>query len=72
MHTFIWFSHCAAVYHLYAQLADNTFMAKDIILRWKYITEQCTQQNITVLSFGSDGDSRLMKSMKVSASFRIP
>ena len=51
---------------------DNKFTAEDVMLRWKYINEQCAQRNITVLSFGSDGDSRLMKSMKVSASFRTP
>ena len=51
---------------------DNKFKAEDIMLRWKYIVEQCAQRDITVLSFGSDGDSRLMKSMKVSASFRTP
>ena len=51
---------------------DNKFKAEDVMLRWKYIIEQCAQRNITVLSFGSDGDSRLMKSMKVSASFRTP
>lgn len=50
---------------------DNRFKAQDVMLRWKHIVEQCAERNINVLSFGSDGDSRLMKSMKVSTSFKI-
>ena len=33
--------------------------------KWKYIAEECTRQNIAVVS---NGDSRLMKCMKVSTS----
>ena len=51
---------------------DNKFKAKEVMLRWKYIIEQCAERHIKVLSFGSDGDSRLMKSMKVSTSFKTP
>ena len=50
---------------------DNKFKTQDVMLRWKHIAEQYAEQNINVLSLGSDGDSRLMKSMKVSTSFKI-
>ena len=47
---------------------DNKFDADNIMAWWKYIAEECTRQNIAVISFGGDGDSRLMKCMKVSSS----
>ena len=43
---------------------DNKFDAKQIVLRWNYIYTECKKRGITVLSFGADGDSRLMKAMK--------
>ena len=48
---------------------DNKFCAEDLLPRWEYITNECTKRGITVLSFGADGDSRLMKCMKISSTF---
>ena len=48
---------------------DNKFCAKDLLPRWEYITNECAKHGITVLSFGADGDSRLMKCMKISSTF---
>ena len=45
---------------------NNKFTAKHIIQRWKYIYSECAKRGITVLSFGGDGDSRIMKAMRVS------
>ena len=51
---------------------NNKFCAENVMPRWKYISEECTKRNISVLSFGGDGDSRLMKCMKVATSMIIP
>lgn len=42
---------------------DNKFTAKHVLLRWQYILKECHKRNIHVVSFGSDGDSCLMKAM---------
>ena len=47
---------------------DNKFNAEHVMARWKYIAEECTKRNIVVISFGGDGDSRLMRCMKISTS----
>lgn len=47
---------------------DNKFDADNVMAQWKYIAEECTRRNIAVISFGGDGDSRLIKCMKVSSS----
>ena len=51
---------------------DNKFTAMHMMQRWNYIVTESDQRNIAVLSFGGDGDSHLMKSMKVSSSFNAP
>lgn len=48
---------------------NNKFCAKDLLPRWIYITNECAKRGITVLSFGADGDSRLMKCMKIFSTF---
>ena len=40
--------------------------------RWKCIVTECNKRNIAVLSFGGDGDSHIMKCMRVSSSFCAP
>ena len=45
---------------------DNKFTAEHIVLRWQTIVKECKKREITVISFGGDGDSRLMKAMSVS------
>lgn len=43
---------------------DNKFKTSHVLSRWKYITENLEAVGITVLGFSSDGDSRLLSSMK--------
>ena len=51
---------------------NNKFSAEDLLPRWRYIVEECSKRNISVLSFGADGDSRVMKCMKESTSLMAP
>ena len=51
---------------------NNKFSAEDLLPRWKYIVEECSRRNISVLSFRADRDSRIMKCMKVSTSLMAP
>ena len=51
---------------------NNKFSAENVMPRWKFISEECAKRNISVLSFGGDGDSRLMKCMKVATSLMLP
>ena len=48
--------------------SNNKFTALHVLLRWKYIYEECTKRGMLVLSFGGDGDSRIMSAMKQSVS----
>ena len=48
--------------------SDNKFTARHVMLRWKYIYEECSKRDLVVLSFGGDGDSRVMGAMKQSVS----
>ena len=45
---------------------NNKFTARSVLLRWCYIVDECKKRNIHVLSIGGDGDSRLLKAMKLS------
>ena len=45
---------------------DNKFKTEQVLSRWHYILRECKKRGITVVSFGGDGDSRLVKSMKIS------
>jgi len=45
---------------------DNCFDAAVVMKRWQYIVQQCNTRSITVISFGSDCDSRLLTSMRLS------
>ena len=47
---------------------NNKFTAENVCLLWKYIYMECEKRNIRVLSFGADGDSRLLKAMRVTMS----
>ena len=51
---------------------DNKFSAEDLLPRWRYIVEECLKRNVIVLSFGADGDSRVMKCMTMSTALTIP
>ena len=48
--------------------SDQKFTAQHVLQRWQYIYSQCAERGITVASFGGDGDSRIMKAMRVSVS----
>ena len=48
--------------------SDNRFTAQHVLLRWKYIYEECARRDMLLLSFGGDGDSRVMSAMKQSVS----
>ena len=50
---------------------DNCFSATDILIRWKYIYAECKKRNTSVISFGSDGDSRNLRTMKISSQFNL-
>ena len=45
---------------------DNCFDAMVILKRWQYIIDNAMQRNISVISFGSDGDTRILTSMRLS------
>ena len=45
---------------------DNKFTAEHVLLRWQYIIKECERRRIWVVSLGGDGDSRLMKAMRIS------
>ena len=36
-----------------------------------YIYAECHKQNITVVSFGDDKDSRILRAIKVSSDFKL-
>ena len=44
---------------------DNKFTTEEVLLRWQHIQAECERRGICVVSYGGDGDSRLMKAMKV-------
>ena len=45
---------------------DNKYKAEEVLLRWKHIQAECHRRGIWVVSYGGDGDSRVMKAMKVA------
>lgn len=47
---------------------NNKFTFETVLNRWKYIFEQCREH----VSFGGDGDSRLMKAMQISSALLSP
>ena len=50
---------------------NNSFAAPDVLKRWKHIYLECQKKKITVISFGADGDSRLLRAMKISSQFKV-
>ena len=51
---------------------DQKFTARHVLQRWQYIYTHCAERGISVVSFGGDGDSKVMKAMRVSASLLTP
>ena len=46
---------------------DNKFTAEHVLKRWTYIRTECEKRGITVASYGADGDSRELKSMRITS-----
>ena len=51
---------------------DNKFSTENVMARWRYISKECMKRNVSVLSSGGDGDTRLMKCVKVATSLMTP
>ena len=60
----IWCSLWIQELHLFASLVLEAITS----LLWKYIYNECKKRDIMVATFSGDGDSRIMKAMKVSVS----
>ena len=46
--------------------SDNKFSATDVLQRWKYINKELSLRGVRVVNFAADGDSRLMRAMRVT------
>ena len=53
-----------------ACIGTNKFSFETILNRWKYIFDECKKRDIHVVSFGSDGDSRLLKAMQIASALK--
>ena len=58
--------HNIPAYCLVCFGTDNEFTAEHVLMRWQYIIKECERRRIWVVSLGGDGDSRLMKAMRIS------
>ncbi|XP_031354871.1 uncharacterized protein LOC116179261 [Photinus pyralis] len=56
-------SYCLAIYG-----TDNKFRYTDVTSRWNTMTRQLDERGIIVLGYSSDGDTRLLKSMRYLSS----
>jgi len=45
---------------------DNKFDAKDILERWSFMKKEATKFGIIIAGFSSDGDTRLLKAMRLN------
>lgn len=52
--------------------SDNRFKADQVLQRWQWMKEQAELQGIKILGFSSDGDTRLLKSMKFESLSKSP
>ena len=43
------------------------YMAQPILLGWKYMISECRVKNIQIISFSGDGDTQLLKLMRLSS-----
>lgn len=62
----------AAPYVLYHACSNNQFSYTDVLNRWDYTESLLNSHGITVLANASDGDTRLMKAMRIRAGFDKP
>lgn len=50
---------------------NSEFTSNDVLNRWSFIKEQLQQLNIQILGYSSDGDPKLLKSMKIASNLGI-
>ena len=55
-----------------ACVGTNKFSFETILNRWKYIFDECKKRGIHIISFGSDGDSQLLKAMQIASALKFP
>lgn len=55
-------SYCLACFG-----TDNRFTHHDVVQRWEHMISAAKENGITILGFSSDGDSRLLKSMRLKS-----
>jgi hypothetical protein len=48
---------------------DNQFNTQDILMRWMSIVNRCDKENVKVVGFSTDCDSRYMRSMRLLMGF---
>ena len=53
-------------YCLMCAATNNKYNAKLITKHWKYIYDDCLKWGVQVVSYGADGDSKQLRSMKIS------
>ena len=72
---YIYVAQCVSptvpAYCLACMGTNNSFTATDVLKRWRHIYLECQQRNVSVISFGGDGDSRLLRAMKISSQLKI-
>lgn len=55
---------CLAVYG-----TNNKFTSSDVCMRWTKIVTEASTYGIKIMGYSSDGDTRLLKAMKIQADF---
>lgn len=47
---------------------DNRFSHQDVLNRWSFLKYKCQEKGITIAGFSADGDTRLLKAMRINTS----
>ncbi|CAG9814528.1 unnamed protein product [Phaedon cochleariae] len=55
-------SYCLSIYS-----TNNKFTFREVMQRWKYMIEEAETFDIKIMGFSSDGDTRLLKSMRLAS-----
>ena len=50
---------------------DNKSTAEDVLQRWAYIKRAAEEHGIWIAGFSSDGDTRLLKAMRINCSLPV-
>ncbi|CAG9820720.1 unnamed protein product [Phaedon cochleariae] len=50
---------------------DNKFTAQEVVDRWEYMKRVAEEYGITIAGFSSDGDTRLLKAMRINSSLPL-